>query len=293
MPTNRKIFRTYQLTPERASFKSNIMGNYMYVIIQDPSRISNSGKLNPYQERNFQNLTYFKIVILRINDNRIIRILIRDQFMHETLRGLRLENQYIVTDQRTLNGTYLRVLAVSTRIFTIHRRKSNFNHYPDIKLHRRDEDVRMGISRGPLPSRATTGRASREAASCPWICGFQGNVLTGSILETHVSSHLALNPGPCSRAAVRWSHGRCTVGPRCGSSLGNNDVNRDNDDEQDGYEDEVEGGDDDDRPRRCRYGTNDARNDTEWRALGAIAKHTRATSIAPARHQAHDCLSRA
>ncbi|KOC69798.1 hypothetical protein WH47_07538 [Habropoda laboriosa] len=57
----------------------------------------------------------------------------------------------------------------------------------------------------------------------------------------------------------------------------------------------VEGGnnddDVDDRPRRCRCGTNDARNDTEWRALGAIAKHTRATSIAPARHQAHDCLS--
>lgn len=102
MPTNRKIFRTYQLTPERASFKSNIMGNYMYVIIQDPSRISNSGKLNPYQERNFQNLTYFKILILRIKDNRIIRILIRDQFMHETLRGLRLENQYIVTDQMNL-----------------------------------------------------------------------------------------------------------------------------------------------------------------------------------------------
>lgn len=81
------------------------MGSYMYVIIQDPSRISNSGKLKPYRQRNFQNLTYFKILVLRIERNRIIRILIRDQFMHGTLRGLRLENQYIVTDQRTLNGT--------------------------------------------------------------------------------------------------------------------------------------------------------------------------------------------
>ena len=72
----------------------------------------------------------------------------------------------------------------------------------------------------------------------------------------------------------------------------NDDDDDDNDDDRDG--DAVEGGgEDDDRPRRCRYGTSDARNDTEWRALGANAKHTRATSIAPARHQAHDCLSRA
>lgn len=47
------------------------------------------------------------------------------------------------------------------------------------------------------------------------------NRLIGSttIVGTHVSSHLASNPGPCSRAAVRWSHGRCTFGPRCGTSL--------------------------------------------------------------------------